>query len=73
MSRPKDAFKVYRDTVALHGHTIKALVDEWAGGVDFMDDKVIESKVQELIWASMAMYGIGGMNGGGTFQADFIM
>jgi hypothetical protein len=56
-------------TAALHktGKGVRELVDKW----DLTGD--IFKKLEELLWATVLMYGVGGSEKSGDFNADFFL
>ncbi|KAF9005071.1 hypothetical protein BDQ17DRAFT_1424229 [Cyathus striatus] len=61
------AVVVYQRTHDKHGDAVKEYVDQWTL------DGPIENKVEELIWAIVVIYGVGGYKDGRPFNADFIL
>ncbi|OCH85387.1 hypothetical protein OBBRIDRAFT_798234 [Obba rivulosa] len=56
------------------GDTFASFTDAWSA--DWANPEVVESKIEELIWMNVVLYGVGGWGGRqasktGTFLADF--
>ncbi|KAF8151722.1 hypothetical protein B0H34DRAFT_801407 [Crassisporium funariophilum] len=60
-----DEFSFYIESVAKSGEAIREYVDQWSLDGD------IEKKVEELLWTNVLIYGIGGSEKSGNFNADF--
>ena len=56
-------------TVALHktGDAVRELVDQW----DLTGE--LHKKLEELLWTNVLMYGVGGSEKSGEFNADFFL
>ncbi|PFH49623.1 hypothetical protein AMATHDRAFT_62722 [Amanita thiersii Skay4041] len=51
------------------GDVIAKYVEEWV--LDTWDPKEVERKYEELVWANVVIYGVGGWEAGSDFNADF--
>ena len=56
-------------TVALHktGDAVRELVDQW----DLTGD--LHEKLEQLLWTNVLIYGVGGSEKSGDFNADFFL
>ncbi|KAF8162750.1 hypothetical protein B0H34DRAFT_293036 [Crassisporium funariophilum] len=62
----KDGYGFSNDAVAKDGGLIREYVDQWTLEGD------ISKKIEELIWTNALIYGVGGNEKSGVFNADFI-
>ncbi|KAF9235893.1 hypothetical protein BU15DRAFT_64445 [Melanogaster broomeanus] len=60
-----------KDTLAVLGTVIRTYVEMWT--VDLTQPGEIERKMEELIWVSSTMYGVGGFDGEKAFKSDFFL
>jgi hypothetical protein len=64
-----DNFQMYSNVMNTHGEALKKHASEWT--VDTSDPREVERKIEELVWATVVIYGIPGWTEGATFNADF--
>ena len=67
LGKPKGGASLY--TVALHktGDAVRELVDQW----DLTGD--LHEKLEQLLWTNVLIYGVGGSEKSGNFNADFFL
>ena len=65
MERPKDMFLIYKSVLDKAGDAIREYVDQW----DLSGD--LDKKLEELLWTNVLIYGVGGSEKSGDFNADF--
>ncbi|EMD35935.1 hypothetical protein CERSUDRAFT_124504 [Gelatoporia subvermispora B] len=74
---PKDAEEDALARVGrLRGDVLAKYADQW--GVDGTSPEAVTSKIEELVWMNVILYGVGGWAGRGkskakTFNADFLL
>lgn len=61
----------YLDTRTRLGDRLLNIVGEWR--VDGSNLEDVERKVEELVWTSSIVYGVGGWSSGKPFVADFFL
>lgn len=66
----EDINKQFRDTLSENASAIWNYADQWI--VDLNQPGEVERKMEEAIWFSSLIYGVGGLRPGG-FQADFFL
>jgi len=66
-TKPHGLFGFYNESLAKHGESIRRYVDQWIGGGSDVD-----KKVDELIWTTALIYGVGGAQKA-EFNADFFL
>ncbi|CAA7267855.1 unnamed protein product [Cyclocybe aegerita] len=65
--KPDDAVRFALDTMRVHGKAIAKHVDQWTLDGD------LSKKVEELLWTATLVYGVGGLEANGGFNADFFL
>jgi hypothetical protein len=65
MDKPKNLFSVYKPVLDKAGDVIQEYVDQW----DLSGD--LNKKLEELLWTNVLIYGVGGSEKIGDFNADF--
>jgi len=60
-----------REALERKGNVIKKYVDEWLP--DLNQDGELQRKIEELAWSMVVFYGVGGLQEGKSFKADFFM
>jgi len=63
--KPENAKMVFTTTLRNHGDAIREYVDQW----DLTGD--LHKKLEELLWTNVLIYGVGGSEKSGDFNADF--
>lgn len=63
-----DQTDYFADTLKKHGDALKEYAGQWT--LDPTDPKALRHKLEELAWANVIIYGIGGWKEG-NFNADF--
>jgi len=66
MERPKNLFVIYKTVLDNVGDAIREYVDQW----DLSGDN-LDKKLEELLWTNVLIYGVGGSEKSGDFNADF--
>ena len=66
MKRPKDLFLINKFVLDKAGAAIREYVDQW----DLSGDD-LGKKLEELLWTNVLIYGVGGSEKSGEFNADF--
>jgi len=67
--KKKDQFHTYEDVMQKHSDALLKYANEWT--LDTSDPKEVERKIEELVWANVSIYGLGGWKEGEDFNADF--
>ena len=62
---PEDMFGIYTEALDKVGDVIREYADQWSLSGD------LQKKVEELLWTSVLIYGVGGSEKSGDFNADF--
>jgi len=62
---PGDESAIYREALNKHGDAVREYVDQW----DLTGD--LGKKLEELLWTNVLIYGVGGSEKSGDFNADF--
>lgn len=65
LEKPKDESLIYTNVLEYNGDAIREYVDQW----DLTGD--IQKKLEELLWTNVLIYGVGGSEKSGDFNADF--
>ncbi|KAF5382744.1 hypothetical protein D9615_002876 [Tricholomella constricta] len=60
---------IFTKTVEKHSAALNMYVKEWT--FDSSHPKEVERKIEELVWANVIIYGIGGWTKGEDFNSDF--
>ena len=60
-----DESAIYSETLDKHGDAVREYVDQW----DLTGD--LGKKLEELLWTNVLIYGVGGSEKSGNFNADF--
>ena len=66
MEKPKEPFFIYKPVLDKAGDVVRDYVDQW----DLSGD--LDKKLEELLWTNVLLYGVGGSEKSGNFNADFI-
>ena len=66
MERPKEAILINKLVLDKAGDAIREHVDQWDLSGDDLD-----KKLEELLWTNVLIYGVGGSEKSGDFNADF--
>jgi hypothetical protein len=66
IERPKEVALSYADALHKTGDAVREYVDQW----DLTGD--LQKKLEELLWTNVLIYGVGGSEKGGNFNADFL-
>ena len=66
MERPKEVFLINKLVLDKAGDAIREYVDQWDLSGDDLD-----KKLEELLWTNVLIYGVGGLEKSGNFNADF--
>lgn len=53
-----------------HGEALRKIVDDWT--YDSSNSNEAERKIEELVWATVLIYGVGGWQKDKDFNADFV-
>jgi hypothetical protein len=65
--KPEDDPPLYTLALRKTGDAVRELVDQW----DLTGD--LDKKLEELLWTNVLMYGVGGSEKTGDFNADFFL
>ena len=65
LEKPPDEHSIYPSALHEVGEAVRELVDQW----DLTGD--LYKKLEELLWTNVLMYGVGGSEKSGDFNADF--
>lgn len=66
MERPKNPLLINKLVLDKAGNAIREYVDQWdLSGGD------LDKKLEELLWTNVLIYGVGGLEKTGNFNADF--
>ena len=65
VERPKVKLMIYEITLDKAGDAIREYVDQWTLTGD------LRQKLEELLWTNVLIYGVGGLEKNGDFNADF--
>jgi hypothetical protein len=65
LNKVPEELEMYKDTLATHGESIRKYVDQWTLDGD------LHKKLAELTWTNALIYGVGGSEATGQFNADF--
>ncbi|KAF9467673.1 hypothetical protein BDZ94DRAFT_1248738 [Collybia nuda] len=65
----KEGIKTYSDTMRRYGSALKKHLREWH--VDTSNPQALSRRMEELVWTSVLIYGVGGWKLGKEFNADF--
>ena len=65
LEKPKEERRLYENTLDKSGEVIREYVDHWASTGD------LQQKLEELLWTNVLIYGVGGLEKSGDFNADF--
>ena len=66
MEKPKEPLLIYKPVLDKAGDVVREYVDQW----DLSGD--LDKKLEELLWTNVLIYGVGGLEKSGDFNADFI-
>ena len=66
IERPKEVFLINKLVLDKAGDAIGEYVDQW----DLSGDD-LNKKLEELLWTNVLIYGVGGSEKSGDFNADF--
>ena len=66
MEKPKSLFLIDKVVLDKAGDAIRDYVDQWDLSGDDLD-----KKLEELLWTNVLIYGVGGLEKSGDFNADF--
>ena len=66
MERAKNVFLINKHVLDKAGDVIREYVDQWDLSGDDLD-----KKLEELLWTNVLIYGVGGLEKNGDFNADF--
>ena len=65
VEKPKVKLMIYEITLDKAGDAIREYVDQWTLTGD------LRQKLEELLWTNVLIYGVGGLEKNGDFNADF--
>ncbi|KAH7922285.1 hypothetical protein BV22DRAFT_1131586 [Leucogyrophana mollusca] len=68
---PRNFIGQFPDTLAAHAEEIRKYAEQWT--IDLSKPGELDRKMEELIWTSSLMYGIGGWDKTSGFKADFFL
>ena len=66
LERPKNPLLINKLVLDKAGDAIREYVDQW----DLSGDN-LDKKLEELLWTNVLIYGVGGSEKTGNFNADF--
>jgi len=69
--KPRNFIGQFQDTLAAHADALHKYAEQWT--IDISKPGEIDRKMEELLWTSSVMYGIGGWNDKSGFTADFFL
>jgi hypothetical protein len=64
---------MFEMAVSQFSGVLNEYADNWSSAIDSSNPNIVESKIAELIWMNVVIYGIGGWKEGGDFNADFFL
>ena len=67
IGKPREGLSFYKHALDKTGDTIREYVDQW----DLTGD--LGKKLEELLWTNVLIYGVGGSEKCGNFNADFFL
>jgi hypothetical protein len=65
LKKPRDELTIYTNVLDKAGDVLREYVDQWNPTGD------LQKKLEELLWTNVLIYGIGGSEKNGDFNADF--
>ncbi|KAH7911877.1 hypothetical protein BJ138DRAFT_1084821 [Hygrophoropsis aurantiaca] len=68
---PIEFLTQYSINLAAHGTEISKYAEQWT--IDLTQEGEIDRKVEELVWATAVLYGVGGWDKVRGFEADFFL
>ena len=67
LENPREQDGFYENILNKSGDVIREYVDQWALSGD------LQQKLEELLWTNVLIYGVGGSEKSGDFNADFFL